>query len=484
MKEIATQRSKQLQKEEEERTREQKAKALAKLEELNKRTLAEIATQKSEGKLPHHEESHTMISQSNTSVPNEVTGVSCSDSDTVTTSEQSMSKPMEAMKHSPQGPVSDVNISVVPLNEEANPKESVAGEISSQIHDNSVFKQKQMGHKRKQHNSLEKNLGDKTATTGGTIVHDNAIVNPSASNVESGSENNSSSNDNVPLQLKKNRSTKSKQKMDEASAPVPSPSMAPMEGNMVKASDESIKPKTLEPISSKVSSVQPQFGMEIVKGQNSHDLVSVDEGWLQPTDEPHGRINNKLKPQHTRRISRNPQSFRHTEKLHGTEGAVWAPVRLPPNKSESSEVPDQDTTNDGGHFLGKDGYGTQNISKGKRADIERYVPKPVAKELSQQNSQNPPTPSTQAASKEALQKADYGLKGSKSGGQMDNVAVEKTDFAVENKNGNSNHNKQGRTHSSWRQRGSAESSMALQSSHGGLSLLLGMNKTSQNSVDI
>ena len=35
MKEIAAQRAKQLQKEEEERTKEQKAKALAKLEELN-----------------------------------------------------------------------------------------------------------------------------------------------------------------------------------------------------------------------------------------------------------------------------------------------------------------------------------------------------------------------------------------------------------------------------------------------------------------
>eukprot|EP00268_Persea_americana_P065534 TRINITY_DN8759_c0_g1_i3.p1 TRINITY_DN8759_c0_g1~~TRINITY_DN8759_c0_g1_i3.p1 ORF type:complete len:1563 (+),score=375.08 TRINITY_DN8759_c0_g1_i3:326-5014(+) len=467
MKEIAAQRAKQLQKEEEERTREQKAKALAKLEELNRRTLAENAAQKSESSLLQHVESHNIIPQTNTTVPDEVTGVSCSDSDAVTKTEQSMSKPKEALNHSPQGLVSDVNISVVPLNQEANATDSVAEQISSQVHDNSLFKQKQMGNKRRQHNSHEKNLGDKTIAAGGRIVHGNVIVNPSASSVDSGLGNNNSSNDNLPLQLKKNKSTKNKQKTDEASIPVPSPSSAPLpiEGNTVKASDESVKPKAMEPVPSEVTSVQPQSGREIVESQNSQDLESADKGLVQPTDEPNGKINNKLKPQHPRRMSRSTQAFRPAEKFHGTEASVWAPVRFPPNRNESSGVANQNNTTDGGHSLGNNGSGTQNSLKGKRADIERYVPKPVAKELSQQNSQNPRTPSVQATSEEVMGKADYGSEGSKSRGQMDNIAVEKTVFAGENKNGNSNHNKLGRTHASWRQRGSAEPSVALQSSH-------------------
>ncbi|XP_058078272.1 protein MODIFIER OF SNC1 1-like [Magnolia sinica] len=502
MKELATQRAKQLQKEEEERIREQRAKAMAKLEELNRRTLAENPTQKLEkNAVPHKPEEiqEPAAPKTDTGICGEAPGhASGWNSDAAIQASENAMKPKE-LAESPVNKPSEASSSCAPqvpavtidpsvLSQDANAKEIASEKTTSQLSDNGAQKPKQMGYKKKQNHVQEKHLPDKTATTGFAKVQGNVIVNANTSNAESSWPSNTNTTDDHPQQQhkkKNNRIAKNRHKPDEPLPLTDFPSSAPTEGYPAKASIQSGTPKSPETVAVG-SSVQAEALSEVVKGLDSQDevVVSAEQGWLRPIEETHGRADNQWKSQPHRRVSRNAQSSRPAEKFHGNEGAaIWAPVR-PTNKGEPLEESGENINADSGHSSGKNVPGVQsNSMKGKRAEMERYVPKPVAKELSQQeNSQLPLASSAQAIADVGMVKTEHGSQSTKSSG-LDSLVFGKAGHAAEAKNVEVKHIKNGKTHASWRQRGPAESSVVLQSPRERLSSPCDASKTVQKPTD-
>lgn len=479
MRELAIQRFEQLQKEEEERTRVQKAKSLAKLEELNRRTLAEGSTQKFDQAVPlsliqqkqegsqfhavpnsdmsnSREAPNSALSWSsnavaqmrvdNTNEPGESTNLSSN-------------LPLEAANCAPQENVLSQNSSLL-LRQDVNILEFANPKIEPQVQESVVSEQKQMNHERKQNMPSDKNLSERLIpieTTGGSRSHSIVVMSVIASSSESGLPSNASTmNDPSPQPKKKtNRSGKSRYKMEEAFYGT-QPSSVPTEGISVKASAETGKLKASEAVL-EASSVHALTSRGAADGQDSQDVIpSSDQGWTLPTEEADGRANNQGKPQ-PHRMPRNQQATRSAVKFHGDEAVVWTPMRSQ-NKNEASEEASHHTTLEVNTSLMKNGHGMQNnTAKSKRAEMERYVPKPVAKEMSQQgNTERPLSPSIdQITSDEATWRAD-GSQSTESC-RPDGWATGKIGFTVEAKNGESRHNKHGKAHGSWCQRGSTES---------------------------
>ncbi|XP_058091895.1 protein MODIFIER OF SNC1 1-like isoform X2 [Magnolia sinica] len=495
MKELAIQRAKQLLKEEEERIREQRAKALAKLEELNRRTLAENPTQKLEKNAVQHKPEEIQVPatpKTDTGICGESPGhVSGLNSDAAIQASKNAMKPKESAESpvnneassscAPQVTAVAIDPSVL-LSQDANAKEIASEKTTSQLSDNGAQKPKQRGYKRRQNHVQEKHLPDKTFATGFAKVQGNVIVNANASSAESSWPSNTNTNDDHPQQQhkkKNNRIAKNKHKPDEPLPLTDFPSSAPTGGYPAKASIQSGKPMSPETVVVG-SLVQAEALSEVVKGRDSQDeeVVSAEQGWLRPIEETHGRADNHWKPQPHKRVSRNAQKF------HGNEGAtIWAPVRSA-NKGEPLEESGENINADSSHSSGKNGHGVQsNSMKGKRAEMERYVPKPVAKEWSQQeNSQLPLASSAQAIADVGMVKTEHGSQSTKSSG-LDSLVVGKAGHTAEAKNVEVKHIKNGKTHASWRQRGPVESSVVLQSPHEWLSSPYDASRTVQKPTD-
>ncbi|KAL5976572.1 hypothetical protein ACLOJK_020905 [Asimina triloba] len=479
MKELATQRAKQLQQEEEERTREQRAKALAKLEELNRRKLMENQTQKLEctaDQLKQEEHLGGLLSQTHTGIGGEASGPSSYNSDTAIQAGENVIKIKESMESSSNRTSEDsvnhaTKTSVVAMDQSVHltsdaPSTEFATEKSiSQFPDGGGQNQKQMGYKRKQNASHERNLPEKMAASGITAVQDNADSSASIPSAESSVPSNANTKDDHPQQQQQhkkrsNRVSKNKHKTDESLSIATLPSSEPTEMSSAKALTETKKTVTPETVSTASSDKAETSRAAVKVGDSQHEgLVSAGHGLSQLAEEAHGRTTGHWKAQSHRRVSRNTQSIRPVEKFHGNEGTIWAPVRTPINKSEPSDESNQFVNMNSGLSSGKTSHGMQsNLMKGKRAEMERYVPKPVAKELSQQeNSLGALAPALSDV--EAI-KSDHGSQSTKNSGQ-DHSAHGKTGLEV--KNAEVKHNKNGKVHASWRQRSPVESSTGLQS---------------------
>ncbi|KAF6136290.1 hypothetical protein GIB67_042775 [Kingdonia uniflora] len=400
MREIATQRAKQLQEEEELRTRHQKAKALAKLEELNRKTLAmERSTQmpdpapqsaigNSDAKIWHEVSNSALVSNSvsitqmrdvSTTKPGEPTGL-----------------PKKMQSEAPVfGSLDSFSINSMTLPDKTSTVAVKDQTNEPLLHNTSGTKQKLMVHQKKQN----KNLSEKIAPSDGTGVplpkiHAKLAVNLNAPGADDPA---------APQQKKKNsRNNKNKHKSNEVDTPSAS-SMKPIVSETMSAvalcqSAESQKPKDVP--------------------------LAVDLGWSLPTEEVHSQ----LKPQPVRKVLRNAHSSRSMEK---SEGVVWAPVRSQGNNEASEE-----TT--------KNIYGIQN-HKNRRAEMQRYVPK-LARDVST---------SVDQAISDKTNIAESGSPSSKNS----HLTIGKE---VEPRNVDSKRNKYGKMQSSWRQRGSAESSPIVQ----------------------
>ncbi|KAI3765850.1 hypothetical protein L2E82_15896 [Cichorium intybus] len=270
MRELAKQRAIQLQKEEEERIREQKAKALAKLEELNRRTLAaDGTTQTAEGTSVVEPEKENVDVDKKPSEPD--TGAS---------------------KH-----------------------EATGWEMDTKSQEPVVHVSKKSEQEQEPVVSHDLPLTAETKT--------------------------------VPIQKGKrnNKSSKSKPKVDS------------VEADVAKVSSESIKQ---EP---------------------PHVELDSNKDAMQPN-------NQYNKGQHSRRMPRQPNN-RPADRFHGNDGVMWAPVRSQ-NKEERGDEQDDVAVQ------AKSSNSVQNNLKSRRAEMERYVPKPVAKELAQQvtTNQQSSTPSS------------------------------------------------------------------------------------------
>ncbi|KAF2908378.1 protein MODIFIER OF SNC1 1 isoform X2 [Oryza sativa Japonica Group] len=394
MRELAAQRAKQLQAEEEERTKQQRAKALVKLEELNRRSSVH---QKSSNDVPPDiadVQQKQKVGFEETAKPANLSAESC---DVACDGHNSLQPPNDP-KHTefsvqPKPTVlthtlgvgkdpTIHNTTTLARNSEHEAQKGVA-----QSHDINVPKPKQ-GYRRRQAVSEEKNPSEKSSgaisTESGKKIAE-AFSNTSTAVV-------TSHDDTLAHNKKSARHSRNKKKVDEAPVTSKHPPVALNEQNAVKVPNEP-KPQTAGVIIS--SSIVPTEGTVVTVGSImvggisfgslNQECVKPQES-VKPADEVHSSTSNSHpKRQQAKRSGKNQQSIQPIERPHGNEGAVWAPVKPSGHSEQSGEAmwstgvvaPTQPAglnTNDG-----------ENVTKTKRAEMERYVPKPLSKELQQQN---------------------------------------------------------------------------------------------------
>nr|XP_015882618.2 protein MODIFIER OF SNC1 1 [Ziziphus jujuba var. spinosa] len=482
MRELARQRTRQLQEEEEERTRKQLAKAHAKLEELNRRTHAvEGSTQKLENASSaiqsKQEESQTSgetviagrrYGPTKSALGSKLNNVAEFNEGSATRFEESPISSSEQFLDAPKSSRREhvmMHEQSVPLQREDTGANSAHHNFSSQVHESNSSKPRRMGFKQKQTNPSEKistekfvsaatsinealknqsDAADQVTVSLGVAVNEVVLTGDSSLPVNSNANADSSGH----ARKKNNRNGKNKHKVEDASPVAALPSSASKE-NIANTSVDGGKPKAakfeLDPSSFQLPTIS--------KGADQ----STDQHSSLPNEEIHGRVNNQWKPQQSRRMPRNPPVNRSTERSHGSDAVVWAPVRSQ-SKTEVTDEASPKNVVEAVSVAVKSDHQVQNNSKNKRAEMERYVPKPVAKEMAQQGSSHQPLAATinQTASDETTVRADTGSQGVDSP-QSAGVAVGKAGYATESMNGSSRQNKQGKAHGSWWQRVSTES---------------------------
>ncbi|KAL6579821.1 hypothetical protein OROMI_007845 [Orobanche minor] len=448
MRQIAKQRALQLQKEEEERTREQRAKALAKLEELNRRTLAgETGSEKSEKSqvinniLEEQDESHTVdepvmadhnnVNQAGESVEMFRNLPVMADHNNVNQAGESV----EMFRNLPVGSV----MSALPVHEEDAHDASDGNIASYQFSDS---RHRRSGYKHKQNSSFQKSFSEKAVSNFAPNAHnDHTHVathdikpheHPSSKIISS--ESNLANTSNIVVgpptsqRRKNNKSGKNKHRMDETPLP-------PVESNpnLQKEPTENIEVKdSLSSWESAFSTVN-----EPDKTVQAQEVLCPSL----PNEESHNRAPNQWRPHPPRTLPRNQQA--NNTKPHGGDNTVWAPVRMQ-NKAKGWVEASPNAVHESTNSTKTNNNTAQNSSKGKRAEMERYVPKPVAKELAQQI--NVPNPSSSIISS----RSNDGSNGE----------VNEEDL---------NHNKQKKDQGIWKQHGPSDSSY-MKSAHIGPSL--------------
>lgn len=390
MKELAAERAKKLKAEEEERIKKQKAKALAKLEELNRRS---SVLQKSNDTRVETDDAHdkqkagfdvTAKLATSTAEPHDLTAPDS------LTALPSSNDPKHTVLHVQPQPTAISHASGGGKNPAAhaasssirNPQynmDHVVQKSVSQSHDISVPKPKQ-GY-RKRHISEEKNSGEKpsvSVTTGNGKQNAEVYVDTSTAVV--------APLDDPPAHNKKGaRHLRSKKKVDDVSVTSKHPPVVLAEQNTVKVSSEP-KAHTSGVIIS--SSIVPTEGTIVTVGSitvGGMSLASLNQERVKSPDETHNTENSRPKHQQARRFGKHQHAVRPVEKPHVNQGVLWAPVN-PPLQNEQSDgaIPDAEVANPtqpAGNIL-NDG---ENVTRTKRAEMERYVPKPLSKELQQQN---------------------------------------------------------------------------------------------------
>lgn len=475
MRELAKQRAIQLQKEEEERIREQKAKSLAKLEELNRRTLAADGTTQAAEKtainVSEQEDVEGFQKPTGSAIDTSKQEIPSSDLDakaqavapigekstsgvgqsiTLSRDSKSTNSQQEPVVSHGQSLLSKQNV------DNATDAESKAAPLGN---DGSLPRQKRVNHRQKQSVQMVESSADKPTLSGTSETlkgSAGAVIKNPGSNVavsgedvpsqESSLPNNSNILSESTQQRKRNnKSSKTKHKLDDASPPATtvSSSSASREGDLGKLSTESGKPES------------SQFAVDpsTVLVTDSKDAMqsNLEQISSLPTEEAHGRTTNQYKPQHSRRMPRNPQANRSADRFHGSDGVMWAPVRAQ-SKEERVDEHSQRTM-DAMPLPTKSNNLVQTNLKSKRAEMERYVPKPVAKELAQQGgiqqSSSPSSPRINT-SEDITDREELGSQPA--------IPVSAgVGSVVESKSGDIKQNKQQvKSHGAWRQRGPTE----------------------------
>ncbi|KAF5730868.1 Modifier of snc1 putative isoform 1 [Tripterygium wilfordii] len=451
-----------LQKEEEERAREQKAKALAKLEELNKRTQSvEVLNQKTEtgsrgSVLNKHEESQAFTES--TLVTFKSAELTFSNTMTIVQVSESIANrvekptflvgelPVETLKSANREPV----VSQIHLEQSQRVDNTDSPDLDNAPHVAGVpnSKHKRVGHKQKQNIPLEKFSVDKLISVSmseAPKIDTDASVDVSASIEVVAREMASGlklSESLVQPRRKNNRGAKNKQNADATSSMAAVPSSVSKETNIIDTPTDASN-QMAEESALNASSVQSASAGKD-SNQPSEPHLSI------PNKDTHGRVNNQWKLQHSHRM-RNQQGNRSAEKFHGGDAVVslvWAPVRSQ-NKADVANEVSKNPLSVNTNSVKNDQL--QNNPRNKRAEMERYIPKPVAKEMAQQGSFQQPVALSvgQTASEEIV-----GRPVSPAG-----PITRKGGPAIEAGNGDIKQNRPGKVQGSWCQRGSVESVM-------------------------
>ncbi|KAF2311428.1 hypothetical protein GH714_022923 [Hevea brasiliensis] len=495
MRELAKQ-LKQQEKEEEERTREQRAKALAKLEELNRRTQAgEVVTQKLENvpasalqyrqeeflnfahqlekleTLPssvvrnRHEESTAagspIVVPSKSRASSSALGSSRNMIAHGKNSNNTVDKSSSIASNVPLGtPKIQVNVSVVvheqpkPFQPDSNNADAAHCSGTPRVHDSIASKQKHTGYRQKQSSPLERNCNETLVSSSGTEASQGIVANATISPESVADEIDSNCKSNLPsveaessvYHRRKNRNGKNKPKMEPASSAAALPSVVSKDTTTLDCSVESVKPKSSE------SMLDPSRVHSPTDSNDANHLCTS-----LTNEETHIRVNNQWRSQHPRKMMRNSQGNKPAEKNNIGDAVVWAPVRSQ-HKTEVSEEANQNGLVDSVVLSAKNDQQVQNNPRNKRAEMERYIPKPVAKELSQQGSTHQAVvpSSNQITSDETAERPESGSLVVESS-QISGTATVMASHAIEARTVDVRQNKSGKVHGAWRLRGAAES---------------------------
>ncbi|XP_073294113.1 protein MODIFIER OF SNC1 1-like [Primulina huaijiensis] len=466
--ELAKQRVLQLHKEEEERTREQKAKAFAKLEELNRRTqVGETANKKetAESFDDIYGEQEILCTLGGTVLVDPKFQAPCQNlvSDfNVTSLESSISQSgesVEVSKNLPMEPPQQMepNLSHGQSSHMKDPRN--ARKVGMQFNDGGISKHNRIGYKQKQNKSLVKSSHEKSVANIASEAPEDLVSVPtnftsteaSSSEIQSVYESNMLNTSNTVAepsvqQRRKSNSSRNKHKLDETPVfPVLSPVLS--DSNPGKPSVENVESKASW--SNLDCSVATVADLD-VEAKNAKAFSSL------PNEEAHNRVANQLKRQPFRRTLRSQQPNKFMDVHHNSDAVIWAPVRTQ-NKAECGTEVDKKSTLEADNATNSDNMAQSN-SKGKRAEMERYVPKPVAMELAQQgNTPHMPSPMNMLKSDEVPGILQFGSFGTVSPQPVGSVTV-LIASKVETKEGEDKHKIHKKEHGKWWQPAPTDSS--------------------------
>ncbi|XP_018483490.1 protein MODIFIER OF SNC1 1 isoform X2 [Raphanus sativus] len=450
MRELARQRAQQRQKEEEERARDQRAKALAKLEELNRRPqLAE------EGSVQNLEDAHNASTPDMPEVPRSHSPARmASKSDDVHTRISREKKTTVTAAES----IEATEDSGKTLLQDAMPSAKYTNNEGSTQHDNfprhrdgDASKQKRLGCKQKQNIVSEKKMAGSSFSEAATEVVD-VVPPPEVSNEgvlghnSDMPEASSVSTESTYTKRKNNRNGKKKHRGEETAIAM-NPTRAAV-GKDSKSGDESIEIGRERAEEIKFGSIS-DLSLDIKVAGNSSDQISSF-----PNEESQSRGKNNWKSQHLRRNPRNSVANKPGEKFPGSNTVIWAPVHPQQKADISTGVGSQNTVPESG-ASSKSLHQGQTSSKSKRVEMERYVAKPILKEMAEQvASKNPVTTAPEMTD-------NCGGEGT---GiiQPSGSTAGKSGSPSKSRHGNGRQGKHGRDHGSQHQRGSVASTKALE----------------------
>jgi hypothetical protein len=444
MKELAAERAKKLKAEEEERIKNQKAKALAKLEELNRRS--SVLQKKSNDTKVESDDAHDDKQKAKLDMTAKLATSTAEPCDIIASHNLTV-LPRNDPKHS----MVDVQPQTTALSHaQDGGKDSAAHSTSSSVrntqsnmnhvgqksisqsHDTSVPKTKQ-GYRKRHVVSEEKISGEKS------------IVSVSTGNAKKNAEvpvdtaTAVAPHDDPPTQNKKGtRHLRNKKKADDAPVTSKHPPTVFNEQNTVKVPSE---PKTHTSGVIISSSIVPTEGTIVTVGSitvGGMSLASLKQDRVKSPDGPRNTESSQPRPQQAKRSGKHQHVVRAVEKPHGNEGVLWAPIKPPVQNEQSDGAMRNAAAAD--PTAGKTSNDGENVTRTKRAEMERYVPKPMSKELQQQNLGH-----------------DKEANGNSSAAKLDAEAEPKK-FEDKKTKGH------GRSNPSWRRRNADESSLVVPNS--------------------
>ncbi|CAN6329455.1 unnamed protein product [Urochloa humidicola] len=390
MKELAAERAKKLKAEEEERIKNQKAKALAKLEELNRRS--SVVQLKSNDTKVESDAAHDKQKAGPDMTAKVVT--STAESCDVTAPDSGTVPPppidpkhivvhvhphITAQSHSSDGGKDpDAHTASSSVRNTQSNMNHAGQKIISQSHDISVPKPKQ-GYRKRHVVSEDKISGEKPIVPVSTgNAKKNAEVSVDTATVVV------APHDDPPAQNKKGaRHLRNKKKVDDAPVTSKNPPAVFKEQNTVKMPSE---PKTHTGGVIISSSIVPTEGTIVTVGSitvGGMSLASLNQDRAKSPDGTHTTESSRPRPQQPKRSGKHQHVVRSAEKPHGNEGVLWAPIKPPVQNEQSDGAMRNSAVAD--PTAGKTSNDGENVTRTKRAEMERYVPKPLSKELQQQN---------------------------------------------------------------------------------------------------
>ncbi|KAG2263259.1 hypothetical protein Bca52824_070338 [Brassica carinata] len=437
MRELAKQRAQQRQKEEEERARDQRAKALAKLEELNRRSqLAE------EGSVQNLEAAHNASTPDMPEVPRSSARMASKSDDVHTRTSRekkttvTAAESIEATEDLGKTLLQDA----MPSTEYANNEGPTQHDNLQRHRDGAASKQKRLGYKQKQNIVFEKKMAGSSFSEATKEVVD--VVPPPEVSKEVVLGHNSDmpaassvSTESTYTKRKNNRNGKKKHRVEETTAMNPTRAAV---GKDSKSGDESIE-------------IGREKAAEMELG--SHTVPSLDIKVSGNSSDQISSFTNEENP-------RNSVVNKPAEKFPGSSNVIWAPVHPQQKADISTGVGSQNTVPEFS-TSSKNLHQGQTSSKSKRVEMERYVAKPIIKEMAEQSVSKNPITAASEMTKNVLQNENCGGEGTEIL-QPSGSTAGKSGSPSKSRHGNGRQGKHGRDHGSSHQRDSVASTKALE----------------------